>query len=465
MKHHPNEGAQNTVVLAVVTVASFLTPFMGSSLNIALPSIGKEFSMDAILLAWVSTSYLLSATVFILPAGRLADMYGRKKVFTYGIVMYTISSALSATSVSAAMLIAFRVLQGIGGSMVFATGVAILTSVFPAQERGKALGIYVAAVYVGLSLGPFLGGLLTQHFGWRSIFIANLPLGLMVIAGILWKLKGEWADAVGERFDLRGAVIYGLAIIALIYGFSVLPDMLGIGVLVAGAAGILAFVWWETRVAHPLLHMDLFRANRVFAFSSLAALINYGATFAVAFLLSLYLQYTKGFSPQAAGTVLVSTPAIQAIFSPIAGRLSDRVAPRVLASGGMALTTVGLILLTLVDENTAIWSIVGSLVILGFGFSLFSSPNTNAIMGAVERKTYGVASATVATMRQIGMMMSMGITMLVFAVHIGRVEITPEYYSAFLESMRVVFIISSVLCFGGIFASLARGKGSPPDTR
>ena len=458
MRHITNEGTQTTVVLVVITIASFLTPFMGSSMNIALPSIGKEFSMDAILLAWVSTSYLLSATVFILPAGRLADMYGRKKVFTYGIVTYTIASLLSATSVSAAMLIAFRVLQGIGGSMVFATGVAILTSVFPAQERGKALGIYVAAVYVGLSLGPFLGGLLTQYFGWRSIFLANLPLGLIIIAGILWKLKGEWADAVGERFDLRGSLIYGLAIIALIYGFSVLPDVLGVGVLLAGAAGILAFIWWETRVAHPLLRMSLFTANRVFAFSSLAALINYSATFAVAFLLSLYLQYAKGFSPQAAGAVLVSTPVIQAVISPIAGRLSDRVAPRVLASGGMAVTTLGLILLTLVGENTAIWFIIGSLIILGLGLAFFSSPNTNAIMGAVEGKAYGVASATVATMRQIGMMMSMGITMLVFAVRIGRVEITAEYYSAFLESMRFAFLVFSVLCFGGIFASLARGK-------
>ncbi|MFC2035662.1 MFS transporter [Chloroflexota bacterium] len=447
-----------TIVLVVVTMASFLTPFMGSSINIALPSIGKEFSMDAILLAWVSTSYLLSATVFILPAGRLADIYGRKKVFTYGIVTFTIASVLSATSVSTVMLIAFRVLQGIGGSMVFATGVAILTSVFPAQERGKALGIYIAAVYIGLSLGPFLGGLLTQHFGWRIIFLANLPLGLIIITGILWKLKGEWADALGERFDLRGSLIYGLAIIALIYGFSLLPKMLGVGVLVAGVAGILLFTWWETRVAHPLLHMSLFRANRVFAFSSLAALINYSATFAVAFLLSLYLQYTKGFSPQAAGAVLVSTPAIQAFFSPIAGRLSDKVAPRVLASSGMALTTLGLILLTFVGQNTTIWFIIGSLVILGFGFALFSSPNTNAIMGAVERKVYGVASATVATMRQIGMMMSMGITMLVFAVRIGRVEITPEYYSAFLESMRFAFLVFSVLCFLGIFASLARGK-------
>jgi EmrB/QacA subfamily drug resistance transporter len=392
-------------------------------------------------------------------------MYGRKKVFTYGIVAYTISSLLSATSSSAVMLIAFRVLQGIGGSMVFATGVAILTSVFPAQERGKALGIYVAAVYVGLSLGPFLGGLLTEHFGWRSIFIANLPLGLVIIAGIIWKLKGEWADAIGERFDLRGSLVYGFAIMALIYGFSALPDALGAGMLVGGVVGILAFIWWETRVAHPLLDMSLFKANRVFAFSSLAALINYSATFAVAFLLSLYLQYTKGFSPQAAGTVLVATPAIQAVLSPIAGRLSDKVAPRLLASGGMALATAGLILLTLVGQGTAIWFIVSSLIILGLGFAFFSSPNTNAIMGAVDRKNYGVASATVATMRQVGMMMSMGITMLVFAVRIGRVEITPEHYSDFLESMTIAFLIFSVLCFGGIFASLARGKSGMPETQ
>jgi len=453
-----DEGVSKKVVLLVVTIASFTTPFMGSSINIALPPIGREFAIDAVLLAWIPTSYLLSATVFLLPLGRIADIYGRKRIFMYGIFIYTIFSLLAATSTSALMLISFRIPQGIGGAMIFGTSVAILTSAYPEEERGKALGINVAAVYLGLSLGPFLGGLLTQHLGWRSIFLANLPLGLTIITLLFWKLKGEWAEAKGEKFDLSGSVIYGFAIVAMMWGLSLLPETLGVGVIAIGILGIIAFVWWETRTASPILNMGLFKNNRVFAFSNLAALINYSATFAVAFLLSLYLQYTKGFSPQTAGMVLVSMPAVQAIFSPLAGRLSDRIAPQILASAGMALTTIGLILLTFLSQNTAIGFILVSLMVLGLGFAFFSSPNTNAIMSAVESKTYGVASATLATMRQVGMMFSMGIAMLIFAIYIGRVEITPEYYSIFLESMKIAFVIFAALCFVGIFASLARGR-------
>jgi EmrB/QacA subfamily drug resistance transporter len=452
------KGVSKKVVLVVVTIASFLTPFMGSSINIALPPIGREFSMDAVLLAWVPTSYLLSATVFLLPFGRIADIYGMKRIFTYGIVIYIISSLLAATSTSAIMLILFRIPQGIGGAMILGTGVAIIASAYPVEERGSALGINVAAVYLGLSLGPFLGGSLTQHFGWRSIFLANLPLGLVVITLLLWKLKGEWAEAKGEKFDLSGSVIYGLAVVAIMYGLSILPEILGLVVILIGILGFVAFVWWETKAANPILNMNLFKNNRVFAFSNFAALINYSATFAVAFLLSLYLQYTKGFSPQTAGMVLLSMPAVQAIFSPLAGRLSNRIAPQILASLGMTLTTIGLILLTFLGLNTAIGFILVSLIILGFGFAFFSSPNTNAVMSSVETKTYGVASATLATMRSIGMMLSMGIAMLISAIYIGRVEITPEYYSAFVAGMKIAFVIFAALCFVGIFASLARGK-------
>ena len=452
------KAVSKKVILLVVTIASFLTPFMGSSINIALPPIGREFAMDAVLLAWIPTSYLLSAAVFLLPFGRIADIYGRKRIFTYGIAIYTISSLLAATSTSAIMLISLRIPQGIGGAMIFGTGVAILTSAYPMEERGKAIGINAAAVYLGLSLGPFLGGLLTQHFGWRSIFLVNIPLGLTIITLLLWKIKGDWVEAKGEKFDFSGSLIYGFAVVAMMCGFSLLPQILGLGVIMIGIVGLMVFVWWETRSASPLLNMNLFKNNRVFAFSNLAALINYSATFAVAFLLSLYLQYAKGLSPQIAGTVLVCMPAIQAIFSPLAGRLSDRIAPQILASGGMALTTVGLILLAFLGQNTGIPFILASLAVLGFGFAFFSSPNTNAVMSSVEAKTYGVASATLATMRQVGMMLSMGIAMLIFATCIGRVEITPEYYSVFLDSMKIAFIIFAALCFGGIFASLARGK-------
>ncbi|MCP8309138.1 MAG: MFS transporter [archaeon] len=453
-----NNAFNKRVALLVTTLTSFLIPFMVSSVNIALPQIGSEFAMDAVLLSWVATSYLLSSAMFLIPFGRIADIYGRKRIFTYGILIYTVSSLLSAISTSATMLIFFRILQGIGGAMIFGTAVAILTSVFPVGERGKVLGINVAAVYSGLSLGPFLGGFLTQHFGWSSIFLANVPLGLIIIAFIFLKLKGEWAEAKGEKFDFTGSTIYSLMLIAIMYGLSLLPTISGAWLILIGALGIFAFVKWEIKVKSPVLDMNLFRNNRVFAFSNLAALINYSATFAVTFLLSLYLQYIKGLSPQDAGIILVSQPVVQAIFSPFAGRLSDRIEPRIVASIGMALTTIGLSLFTVLNEKTNLEFIVASLILLGFGFALFSSPNTNAVMSSIEKKFYGVASATLGTMRLTGQMLSMGIAMLIFAIYIGRVQITPEYYPLFLRSVEAAFIIFAILCFLGIFASLVRGK-------
>ena len=450
--------AQKQSVLLVSTVASFLTPFMGSSINIALPSIGYEFVMDAVLLGWVSTSYLLAAAMLLVPFGRIADIYGRKKIFVYGISIYTLASLLSALSPSALVLIAFRVLQGIGSAMIFGTGVAMLTSAFPAGERGKALGINVAATYLGLSIGPFLGGVLTQQLGWRSIFFANVPLGLFVIALTLWKLKGEWAEARGERFDITGSILYSLTLVAIMYGFSQLPTMTGVWLILLGLVGFGGFVQWEMKRESPVFNILLFRDNRVFMFSNLAALINYSATFAVAFLLSLYLQYIKGLSPQQTGFIMVTQPVMMTAFSPFAGWLSDRIEPQIVASVGMTLTAIGLTLFAFLSKTTVLGFIVAVLIILGIGFALFSSPNTNAVMGSVERRFYGVASATVGTMRLVGMMFSMGIAMLVFALYIGRVQITPEYYPFFLKGMKIAVIVFAVLSFAGIFASLARGK-------
>ena len=453
-----SEGAAKAAVLLVATLASFLTPFMASSINIALPSIGKDFGMDAVSLSWVATAYLLAAAVFLVPFGKIADIYGRKRIFTYGMIIYTAASLLLAISPSASMIIAFRVVQGVGSAMIFGTGVAMLTSVFPPQERGRALGINVAAVYLGLSLGPFLGGFLTEHFGWRSIFWANVPLGLVVIAAIVWRLKSEWAEARGERFDLGGSLIYGVALVSLMYGFSLLPALSGAWLIMAGVLGIVAFIWWELRVRSPVLDMSLFKNNTVFALSNVAAFINYSATFAVTFLLSLYLQYVKDLTPQSAGLILVAQPATMAIVSPFAGRISDRVAARVIASLGMALTTVGLTMLIFVDQNTLTVFIVVSLIVLGLGFGLFSSPNTNAVMSAVEKRFYGVASGTLATMRLTGQMFSMGIAMLIISIFVGRVEITSEHFPELVTSMQVAFIAFAALCLGGVFASLARGK-------
>ncbi len=451
-----SQAGVKAAVLLVATLASFLTPFMGSAVNIALPSIGRHFGMDAVSLSWVATAYLLAAAVFLVPFGKLGDIYGRKRVFTLGMIVYTVASLVLAVSPSAAMLIAFRAVQGIGSAMIFGTAVAMLTSVFPPQERGRALGLNVAAVYLGLSLGPFLGGVLTEHFGWRSVFWLNVPLGLMVIAAVFWKLKAEWAEARGEKFDLGGSLVYGAGLVALMYGFSLLPDLKGVWLIVAGVLGIAVFIWWETRARPPVLDMSLFRNNKPFALSNLAAFISYSATFAVTFLLSLYLQYVKDLTAQEAGLILVAQPAMQAAVSPLAGRISDRVAPRVIASAGMALTTVGLIMLVLVEQDTVTAFIVVTLVVLGLGFGLFSSPNTNAIMGAVEKRFYGVASGTLATMRLTGQMFSMGIAMLIISIFVGRVEIAPEYFDDLVASMQVAFIVFAALCFLGIFASLAR---------
>ena len=444
--------------LLVSTAASFMTPFMASTVNIALPSIGRAFVMDAIALSWVATAYLLAAAMFLVPFGRLADIYGRKRIFIYGVIAYTVVSLLSAAAPSGTFLILLRGLQGVAGAMIFGTGVAILTSVYPVSERGRVLGINVAAVYVGLSLGPFAGGFLTQHLGWRSVFVANALLGGFIIPLVLWRLRGEWAEARGERFDIPGSILYSISLIVIMYGFSTLPAIQGMWTILVGVSALVAFVLWELRVKNPLLDISLFRHNTVFAFSNMAALINYSATSAVTFLLSIYLQYIKGLNPQTAGFILISQPVVMALFSPLAGRLSDRIEPRVVASLGMTLIVIGLALFAFFGGETSLLMVTINLVLLGFGFALFSSPNTNAVMSAVEKRWYGVAAATLATMRLTGQMLSMGIVMLIIAVTMGRVAITPEYYPEFLKGMKASFIIFSALCVVGIFASLARGK-------
>jgi EmrB/QacA subfamily drug resistance transporter len=445
------------VVLLASSSASFLTPFMGSAINVALPEIAREFQLDALTLNWVATAFLLSAAMFLLPVGRIADIKGRRKVFTVGICIVAISSIFCSISTSGIILVVSRFFQGVGSAMIFGTATAIVSSVFPPQERGKALGINVAAVYLGLSLGPLLGGFLTQNFGWRSIFIAVFLPSFIALATIS-TVKGEWAEAKGERPDFAGSVLYALSLFLLIYGFSIFPEALGKFLLFTGILCLTFFVVYESQVRFPALNMSLFRKNRVFLFSNLAALISYSATFAVGFLLSLYLQYIRSLTPQEAGIVLVAQPSVMAIISPLAGWLSDRVEPRVVASLGVVLITLTLTFFTFLDENTPIQSIVVLLSVMGFGFALFSSPNTNAIMGSVERKFYSVASATLGTMRLLGQMFSMGIVMIVFTIYMGKIVITPDVYWKLMISIKLSFLIFSSLCFVGVLVSVARGK-------
>jgi EmrB/QacA subfamily drug resistance transporter len=373
-------------------------------------------------------------------------------------IVFTASSVLSAASLSAHMLILCRVFQGIGAAMIFSTGMAILTSVFPPHERGRALGLSVASVYIGLSVGPFIGGVLTEHFGWRSVFLFNVPIGLMTIGLVFFKLKGEWAEAKGEKFDLVGSLIYGVSLAALMYGVSLAPDTTSVWLIAVSAVSAVAFVAWEGKSLNPVFDLSLFRVNRVFAFSSVAALLHYGATFGITFLLSLYLQHVKGLSPRDAGLVLVVQPALMALFSPMAGRLSDRMEPRIVASSGMALTALGLLALAFLEEDWSLVAIVLTLAVIGFGFAFFSSPNMNAIMGSVEPKFYGLASGSVGTMRLLGQMLSMGTATLIFALVIGRVQISAQHHHLLVKSLHYTFFIFSALCGIGILLSLARGE-------
>ena len=445
-------------VLVIATLASFLPPFMASSINIALPAIGAEFYMDAILLGWVPTSYLLSAAVFLVPFGKIADIYGMKKVFFIGLAIFTASSLIAFFAPSSYILIFSRVLQGFGSAMIFGTGTAILVNVFPLQERGRVLGINAAFAYLGLSLGPFLGGLLTQYFGWRSLFLVNVPLGLIPLVLGLWKLKGEWSGARGDRFDLVGSAIYSLMLVAVMYGFSLFPTWQGAALVLAGAATFFLLVRWESGMASPVLDVSLFKNNHVYAYSNLAALISYSATFAITFLLSLYLIYIKGLEPDQAGLIMLAQPAVMTIFSPYTGKLSDRIEPRFVATAGMALTFVAVLAFVFLSGETSLFFIVACLITLGLGLALFTSPNTNAIMSSVEPRHYGIGSATLATMRLIGQVSSMSFVMMVFSFYLGKVAITPQYYPEFLASVKVAFVIFSALCILGILASLARGK-------
>ncbi len=452
------KGAGRKVTLLITGMSVFISPFMVAAVNIALPTMAEELSMGAVLLGWVATCFLLASAALLVPFGRLADIYGRKKIFLYGMVLFTLSSFLCAISNSAAWLISFRVLQGISGAMTVGIAVAILTSIFPAEERGRAIGINMAATYLGLSMGPFLGGVLTQQLGWRSIFYISAFLGLVVVVLVAWRLKGEWAEARGKKFDIVGSVAFSLSIVLVMYGFTALTTVSGVVLVVLGVLCLVVFVRWEARVESPVFNVDLFKKNAPFVFSNVATLINYSSAFAMAFLLSLYLQYTKGFSPQTAGLITVVSPVVMTIFAPIAGRFSDRIEARLVASVGLVFTCVALLLFVFLGDDTNLGFIITGLAVYGVGTGLFSSPNTNAVMSSVDKRFFGVASGAVATMRSCGMMMSMAIVMILFSVYIGQARITPDYYPAFLKSVQVGFIIFAILSFVGIFIQFAARK-------
>lgn len=454
-----NKGeASKRFIVIVIALASFMTAFMGSAINIALPTIGKNFGINAVFLSWLATSYLLTTAVLLIPIGKLSDIFGRTRFLKIGTVIFSAGSLFCGLSDSGVMLLIFRLFQGVGSSMIFATSTAILVSAFPVNERGKVIGIYATSAYTGLSIGPFLGGLIAQYFGWTYIFYFNFILGIATFLLLFFHLKTEWIDAGKEKFDLSGSVIYVISLTLLMLGLTFLPTLHGILLFISGIIMFYLFFKSEEKKDFPVFNVNVFLSSRAFTLSNLSALISYSATFAIGFLMSLYLQNVKGLQARDAGMILITQPVMMAVFSPLAGRISDKIEPQKVASAGMAILTAGLIVFAFINSDFGLGLIIFNLALIGFGFALFSSPNMNAIMSSIDKKYYGVASSTQASMRMIGQMFSMGIVIVVFSVIIGKAEISQSNQADFLYCLKLLFILFSILCFLGIFASLARGK-------
>jgi len=458
MEIQKNDDVNKVVLMAVTMASNFLNPLMGAAVNIALPKISHDFSLNAVSMSWVSMAFLLTTAVFLVPSGKVGDMWGRKKMFLYGNIFFMIATFMCAVSTTGYFLIFSRALQGIGGAMMSSSSMAMVISAFPPQERGKAIGLNVSAVYVGLSIAPVAGGLLTEILGWRSLFYINTVFTLIIVLAIFLKIKADWVEAKNEKFDWLGTLIYMPSMAALMYGLSKLPTTVAIICTVCGIAGLVLFVFIEFKSIFPVLNMKLFFENKIFASANLSAFINYAATFAISFVLSLYLQYAQHLTPKEAGMILITQPVLMAIVAIFSGRLSDKINPRWLASSGMALSVIGLFMLSFLEINTSKTFIIVALAILGVGFGLFSSPNTNMIMSSVEKKFYGVASATVATMRSTGMMFSMAIASLSVHVFVGEQKISDLNIESFIHSSRVIFVAFTILCTIGVFSSFVGKK-------
>jgi EmrB/QacA subfamily drug resistance transporter len=453
----PASATDQRAVLLMVWLSAFSTPLMLSAANVALPSMAHDLHLNAVALSWVPLAYLLASAMFVLVCGRLADMRGRKRVFLVGTLGVVLSSALAAWAPNGAWLLAGRFAQGVFTAALYATQMAIVSSVFPPARRGQAIGLTISAVYLGLTAGPALGGWLLEASNWRACLLVQLPFSIAILSIGFSRIKGDWKNEEAQRLDVTGTALYMFALAAMLGGASLIPTALGWSLAAAGGLAAVAFVFVERKVSDPIFDLNLFFSNRVFGLSCLAAFLMYTATYANIVLVALYLQYLRALPPGKAGIIMMAQPLAMALFSPLAGRLSDRVEPRLLASAGMALTVAGLLALAMLTAQSPIALLVAALALTGLGFGLFSAPNANAIMGSVDKRHYGAANSKVATMRLLGQMCSMGIIALAFALLLGPVAITPQRYPALAQAIRLSYLIAVALCLPAIFFSLARG--------
>jgi EmrB/QacA subfamily drug resistance transporter len=452
---------RTTLFIAMVT--SFAVPFAGSSLNIAVPFIGEEFRTAATSLSWIISAMMLTNIALSVPFGRIADLWGKYRVLYAGIFTFFLGTLMGAFAPSFALLIVFRVVQGVGAAMIVATNIAILMDAFAARERGRVLGLTVMSTYVGLSLGPVLGGLITHHLGWRAVFTVTAGVSLAVfIVALANRPKlpaGAAAPAALPNISPVSILLYMVTMLAFMYGFTTFAQHIySYFLLAAGLVLFVLFVWHESRAASPVIEVRLFRGNRNFILSNLTALLNYAATFALGYILAIYLEVVKGYQPDVAGLILVAQPLVMAIVSPIAGRLSDRWSPFKMASIGMMICVLSMLSFLFIGQDSPLIHVIVNLMVVGFGFGVFSSPNTNAVMSCVSNRDFGVASSILGTMRGVGQVMSMAIITIVMHFTIGDALIEEAGTAGIMGAFNMTFIVFAALCAIGVLFSLNRKK-------
>ena len=447
---------KNTILVCVIT--SFITTFMGSALNLSIPSLEEEFKVGAQTVGWVVTIYMLTCSALAVPFGRLADRVERRSVLRTGILIFCISSLTAVLSKTMWMLLTFRLMQGIGASMIFSTNIAILVGAFDEEHRGRVLGYSTCATYAGLSAGPVLGGVLNQNFGWRAIFIATAIVSAAAFYGAFFKLpRGEKKSGIlslssKAHLDYAGNILFVVSIVLTMYGLSSLNSLAGAPLILC--LGILFFIFFirtEMKTENPVIDVNLFRKNLPFTLSNLAAMVNYGSNFALSYLMSIYLQVVKGMTSQWAGVILITNTVIMTVLSPFVGRISDRHSPFKMSAAGMALCAAALGLLSFLSEDASLAWIIMILALSGVGFSFFSTPNTNAVMSCVEREDYGVSASILSTMRSIGHTAGMSVVSAVVGIYIGSGSLKGAGTEVLMKTFHISFFIFTLLCILGIF--------------
>ena len=449
------------LAMLAASIGTFMATLDASIVNVSLPTIMRSLHTDLPTVQWIVSIYLLIITGLLLTLGRLADLIGRKPIFIAGLAIFTIGSLFCGLSRHIYLLIGFRGLQAIGAAMIMANGTAIVTDAFPRAERGKAMGMIGTVVATGLTFGPALGGFLIAAWGWPLIFFINLPVGVIGIAIAARVLRSQSKDHE-VYFDLPGALLLMVSLVSVTLTLSEGPEKAWFSPYVLSLFGAfvvfgIAFLIRQRSTEHPLINLNLFR-NRLFAAASVSAFINFAATFSVVFLMPFYMSQALGYPPAKIGLTLTAVPLTTAVISPISGLLSDRIGSRALGSIGLAIGSVGLILISRLGAHPSHLQVILSLVIVGFGSAMFQSPNTSAIMGSVSGDMLGIASGMAATMRNLGMVTGVAISSAVYTSLSMRY--IPEFGSLMGQVMafRAAYLVSAAICAVGVITSAMKGS-------